>query len=152
MNRTIIGLLLLTLSAMGCSKDVDQVEVDRLKIEEYIAENGLNAEVDPSGLYYVIDTPGTGLQPNVSDRVRVRYKGYLLDGTIFDQTEEDNTIEFNLRGLIPGWQIAIPLLKEGGKGTFIHPSYLAYGPRGAGGAIGPNEVLVFEIELVAVVR
>lgn len=150
MNRLLTGLLLVMLAVMGCKKEVDQQEVDRLLIEEYVATNNLNVEVDPSGLYYTIENPGTGVQPKLTDEVEVRYKGYLLDGTVFDQTESGKTAVFYLGGLIPGWQIAIPLLKEGGKGIFIHPSYLAYGRRGAGNLIGPNEVLVFEIELVKV--
>lgn len=150
MNRLYIGLLLVLFTALGCKKEVDQEEVDRLLIEEYVAANNLNVEVDPSGLYYSIENAGTGVQPKPTDEVEVRYKGYLLDGTVFDQTDSGKTAVFYLGGLIPGWQIAIPLLKEGGKGIFIHPSYLAYGPRGAGNLIGPNEVLVFEIELVDV--
>ncbi|PHN06492.1 FKBP-type peptidyl-prolyl cis-trans isomerase [Flavilitoribacter nigricans] len=152
MNRIIVGLLIIVFGASACKKEVDQAEVDRLLIEEYVAATGLNTQVDPSGLYYVIEEPGTGIQPNISDDVEVRYKGYLLDGTVFDQTTGDKTVVFNLGGLILGWQIAIPLLKEGGKGTFIHPSALAYGRRSAGPLIGPNEVLVFEIELVDVKR
>ena len=151
MNRILVLLLLLGVSAVGCKKEVDQAEVDRLKIEEYVAANQLNATVDPSGLYYVIEQPGTGDQPSISSRVRVRYKGYFLNGTVFDQTNGSESVVFALNGLITGWQIAIPLLKEGGKGIFIHPSALAYGSRGAG-PIGPNEVLVFEIELVDVVQ
>lgn len=150
MNRLLIGLLLITLGFSSCKKDVDQLEVDRLLIEEFVASNNLDVTVDPSGLYYDIEEPGTGTQPKITDEVEVIYKGYLLDGTVFDQTKVGETNVFFLGGLIPGWQIAIPLLKEGGKGIFIHPSYLAYGSRGAGPLIGPNEVLVFEIELVDV--
>lgn len=157
MNRILIGLLLIAMSAGACKKEVnrsaaEQAEVDRLKIEEYVVANNLNVEVDPSGLQYVIEEPGTGIQPTTSDRVEVRYKGYLLDGTVFDQTNGDETIVFGLNGLITGWLIAIPLLKEGGKGIFIHPSALAYGPSARGPYIGPNEVLIFEIELVRVIR
>lgn len=150
MNRLFIGLLLIAIAAGGCKKEVDQGEVDRLLIEEYAASNNLTPQVDPSGLYYVIENPGTGSNPKLTDEVEVRYKGYLLDGTVFDQTKDNKTAVFYLGSLIPGWQIGIPLLKEGGKGIFIHPSSLAYGQRGAGNLIGPNEVLVFEIELVKV--
>lgn len=152
MNRILFFLFLLSVGASACKKEVDQGEVDRLRIEEYVAENNLDAQVDPSGLYYVINEEGTGERPGSSSEVEVKYKGYLLDGTVFDQTQDGKTAVFDLGGLIPGWRIAIPLLKEGGKGTFIHPSTLAYGPWGAGPLIGPNEVLVFEIELVRVVR
>lgn len=151
MNRLVVLLLLTAIVAGGCKKDVNQAEVDRVKIEEYVAAQGLTTEVDPSGLYYSIETPGTGAHPTLANRVEVRYKGYFLDGTVFDQTTGSKTVVFPLAGLILGWQIAIPLLKEGGKGIFIHPSALAYGSRGQG-SIGPNEVLVFEIELVRIVQ
>lgn len=150
MNRLYLLVLLLGLTLSACKKEVDQHEVDRLKIEQYIADQGLTTEVDPSGLYYIIDEEGTGVRPHAAGRVKVKYKGYLLDGTVFDQTPAGKTAVFNLSGLIPGWKIAIPLLKEGGKGTFIHPSALAYGPFSPGAPIGPNEVLVFEIELIEV--
>ena len=152
MSRILTFLLIIALGSTACKKEVDQAEVDRLKIEDYLAANNLTAQVDPSGLYYILEEPGTGAQPTVTDSVVVRYKGYLLDGTVFDQTTGTETVVFNLNGLIPGWQIAIPLLKEGGNGIFIHPSVLAYGPFSPGGPIGPNEVLVFEIELVKVVN
>ena len=77
----------------------------------------------------------------------MRYKGYLPDGTVFDQTPGTETATFPLAGLIRGWQEGIPLLKKGGKGTFFLPSVLGYGSSGSG-SIGPNEVLIFEIELV----
>lgn len=151
MNRIYTILVLCVMMLSACKKDVDQALVDRQKIEAYLDEQGLTAEVDPSGLYYIIESPGTGERPEVTDNVRVRYKGYLLDGTVFDQTPADTSRVFNLQGLIPGWQIALPLLREGGKGIFIHPSALAYGERPPGGVIGPNEVLIFEIELIEVV-
>lgn len=150
MNRLLLGLLLLAIGTTSCKKEVDQSVVDRLRVEEYLADNNLLATVDPSGLYYMLQQPGTGERAKASNRVEVRYRGYLLDGTVFDQTNEGETAVFNLRDLIPGWQIAIPLLREGGKGIFIHPSALAYGQKEAGALIGPNEVLIFEIELVDV--
>ena len=151
MNRILIGLFMIALGISACKKEVDQLAVDRLLLEEYIAAHNLQGiQVDPSGLYYVIEDPGIGVQPDLSDEVEVRYKGYLLDGTVFDQTELDKTAVFYLGSLISGWQVAIPLLKEGGKGTFIIPSHLAFGSKGAGSLISPDEVLVFEIELVKV--
>jgi FKBP-type peptidyl-prolyl cis-trans isomerase len=142
---------MIALVTSSCKKDVDQIAVDRLLLEEYVAAQNLqDVKIDPSGLYYAIEEPGTGVQPNISDEIEVRYKGYLLDGTVFDQTEMGKTAVFYLGSLISGWQVAIPLLKEGGKGTFIIPSHLAFGSKGAGSLISPDEVLVFEIELVDV--
>jgi FKBP-type peptidyl-prolyl cis-trans isomerase len=150
MNRIIIGLLLIAIVTSACKKEVDQQEIDRLQIEDYVMANNLSVTADPSGLFYAITDAGNGRQPELTDEVEVRYKGYLLDGTVFDQTDLGKTDVFYLGSLIPGWQIGIPLLREGGKGVFIHPSYLAFGSRGARDLVGPNEVLVFEIELLSI--
>jgi FKBP-type peptidyl-prolyl cis-trans isomerase len=77
----------------------------------------------------------------------VKYKGYLTNNQVFDETVGNNSIEFSLSGLIPGWQIGIPLLQRGGKGVFYLPSALGYGSRYAG-TIPPNSVLIFDIELL----
>lgn len=151
MYRIYLLLLVLGLTVGACKKEVDQEEVDRLRIEEYLAEQGLTVQQHPSGLYYKIDETGSGAKPKPGGRVRVKYRGYLLDGTVFDQTKTDESVVFNLADLIPGWQMAIPLLEEGGKGTFINPSSLAYGQHSPDGSIGPNEVLIFEIELIEVI-
>jgi FKBP-type peptidyl-prolyl cis-trans isomerase FkpA len=151
MRRSHLLLYLFSLSifiASGCLKDPpNQVEVDRNVILQYIADNNLNATEHSSGIYYVLDDPGQGEHPTIDSEVEVKYKGSLTDGFVFDQTDRDSTVKFELNGLIPGWQIAIPLLKPGGDGTFMIPSYLAYGPSRVG-PIPPNSVLIFEIELV----
>src|SRR5690606_30059196 len=82
-------------------------------IREYLEDNGLTAIADESGMYYQIITEGTGDSPSTSSTVEVRYKGSLLDGTVFDQTTGDDTATFSLGGLIPGWRVALPLLKPG---------------------------------------
>lgn len=149
--RNWMMLLLASLSFIACKKEVDQVAEDFNKIESYLQDNNLSAEEHPSGLFYIINPQGTGINPSPQDEVTVKYKGYLLDGSVFDETKEDQTISFRLSNVIPGWQIAIPLLKEGGKGTFLIPSYLGYGnnppPRSI---IGRNEVLIFDVELIKV--
>ena len=117
-------------------------------IRDYLEDNGLTAIADESGMYYQIITEGTGDSPTASSTVEVRYKGSLLDGTVFDQTVGEDTATFNLGGLISGWSIALPLLKPGGKGVFYLPSALGYGPSGSGGVIPPDAVLIFEIELI----
>jgi FKBP-type peptidyl-prolyl cis-trans isomerase len=149
-NWMILSLVIFSFAA--CKKDVDQVLVDQEKIESYLTDNQLTAQVHPSGLHYILDEPlGTGDHPTTSDKVTVKYKGYLLDGTVFDQTQGDKTISFSLTNLIEGWKIGIPLLKEGGKGTFLLPSALGYGnfppPRSV---ISANEVLLFDIELISI--
>ena len=105
----------------------------------------------PSGLQYKIVTEGKGKQPKSTDTVVAHYRGTLINGTEFDSSYQRNEpATFPVAGVIKGWQEALPLMKEGAKWQVYIPSDLAYGPRGAGGAIGPNEVLIFDIELVSV--
>lgn len=138
-----------TLTFSACLKEQrPQAEVDLEIINKYIEDNNLNVIEHPSGIFYAIEEPGTGEHPPFESDVEVKYKGYLTDGTVFDQSKPNETVTFALENLIPGWQIAIPLLKPGGKGLFILPSRWAYGPTGVG-SIPPNSVLIFEIELVS---
>lgn len=129
-----------------CKKD-DQSEVDRQIILDHLAANNITAEEDPSGIFYIITTEGTGSHPAPNATVTVRYRGYFLNGNTFDQTAPGQTATFPLANLIEGWQIAIPLLKKDGAGTFWIPSALAYGSTPPPG-IPANSVLVFDIELV----
>ncbi len=143
----LLGAALLTIAlSPACNKD-DQSEKDRQAIEQYLVDNNLSATEDPSGIFYIIDTPGTGGSPTVNNDVTVRYKGYYLDGVVFDQTTGAQTAKFKLGALIEGWQIAIPLLQKGGKGLFLIPSGLAYGPNPPFG-VRANAPMAFEIELV----
>jgi len=104
-----------------------------------------------SGLQYKILEPGTGKAPKATDTVLVNYRGTLLNGTEFDSSYKRNKpIEFPLNGVIPGWTEGVQLIKEGGKVQLFIPPNLAYGSRGAGGAIGPDETLIFEVELLKV--
>ncbi len=133
----------------GCKKKAEEqaAEDDRL-IQEYIADNNLNAIKDDSGLYYVIDQQGSGPSCNSNSDVRVAYTGYYLDGIIFDGSDQQG-ITFNLNGVIEGWRLGIPFFREGGSGKLLIPSALAYGPSGSS-SIPPNTVLVFDIELLEV--
>ena len=92
---------------------------------------------------------GTGTKPTTASTVEVKYKGSLINGTVFDQTATDKTFTYALSGLILGWQIGIPLMKEGGKAILIIPSQLGYGRENLG-VIPPNSVLIFDIELIDV--
>lgn len=125
----------------------EQLQEDIRIIEQYLTDNNLTAQSTASGLHYIITQEGSGGHPNLQSNVTVKYKGYLTDGRVFDQTTGNETIKFLLSDLISGWQEGIPLLKKGGKGTFLLPSALGYGPGGSG-SIPPNTVLIFEIELV----
>ena len=105
----------------------------------------------PSGLQYRVLKSGHGRTPKTSDVVRVTYSGHLIDGTVFDQTQPGQIAEFPAGRLIAGWVEALSLMKEGDRWELVIPSNLAYGERGAGdGLIPPNQVLVFEMELIAV--
>ena len=114
---------------------------------------GASAEVvtTASGLKYQVIEEGTGASPSATDMVEVHYHGMLLDGTVFDSSvERGQTATFPLNGVIPGWTEGLQLMKEGGKTRFTIPSELAYGENGAGQMIGPNETLVFDVELIKV--
>jgi len=119
----------------------------------YMAENGAKKGVKTteSGLQYEVLEAGKGKSPKATDTVKVHYRGQLIDGTEFDSSYARNEpVSFPLDGVIPGWTEGLQLMKEGGKSRLVVPSDLAYGPGGMGNAIGPNETLVFEVELLEV--
>ncbi|WP_323846245.1 FKBP-type peptidyl-prolyl cis-trans isomerase [Microbulbifer magnicolonia] len=101
-----------------------------------------------SGLQYKVITPGSGDTPSADSTVEVDYKGTLIDGTEFDSSyARGEPVQFPVNGVIKGWTEALQLMKEGAKWELYIPSDLAYGPGGAGGLIGPNATLIFEVEL-----
>ncbi len=103
------------------------------------------------GILYRVLTPGTGGQPKIDDTVVVHYRGTLVDGAEFDSSiRRGQPATFSLGGIIPGWQEALQLMREGARWEVVIPPELAYGETGAGGAIGPQETLIFEIELIEV--
>ena len=116
---------------------------------EYSQRQGVVATA--SGLQYRVIETGEGRSPGPADTVVVHYVGRLIDGTEFDSSRDRGTpATFSLGGIIPGWQEALQLMREGDTWEVVIPSELAYGDRGAGTSIGPNETLVFEIELISV--
>jgi FKBP-type peptidyl-prolyl cis-trans isomerase len=107
--------------------------------------------IQPSGLMYKIMHNGFGKRPAPTDIVTVYYTGSLINGTVFDGTEEGLPAQFKVSSLIPGWTEALELMREGDQWHIVIPARLAYGARGAGnGAIPPNQVLVFELTLITV--
>ena len=148
-NYAIVFLVITLLTS--CNKDDDVKDYKMINEEEivaYIAANNLNAEKSSSGLYYVIDEPGIGEQPTATSNVTVAYKGYFIDGTVFDQSDA-NGISFGLQRVIEGWTEGITYFKEGGSGILLIPSHLAYGDQGRTGIPG-GSVLIFDINLISV--
>lgn len=128
-------------------------EKNKKEGEEFLAQNKKKDGVVtlPSGLQYKVLKSGTGKSPKATDSVTVHYRGTLIDGTEFDSSYKRNqAATFPVNGVIAGWVEALQLMKEGDKWQLFIPSNLAYGERGAPSAIGPNAVLIFEIELMSV--
>lgn len=144
-----IAAALMTLS--GCKKDESQLDKDIKIIEKYLTDHNLQAQQLSSGLHYIIQTQGNGTKPTFNSNVVVNYKGYLTNGTVFDQTASGSPITLNLIQTITGWQQGIPLFNSGGKGILFIPSDLGYGGY-ANGDIPAHSVLIFEIELIDVFK
>ena len=132
---------------MACEKTtaLTAAEEDAL-IKAFIVKKGWTAQSTPEGIYYVTDVAGTGSStPAPTNIVTVRYKGYLLDGTVFDSTVTAKPpLEFGLNQVIKGWTLGFQKFKAGSKGKLIIPSPYAYGASGQGGIPGYSP-LVFEI-------
>jgi FKBP-type peptidyl-prolyl cis-trans isomerase len=150
----IIGL---TLFSCGQHKEQEENLMDqpvekkpsaREQIEAYVKKNNLKGEFTPSGLYVVIEKPGTGNGfPNATSTVKAEYSGYFLNGEVFDASKPGQPIEFPLNQVIPGWTEGLQKLKKGGKAKLIIPAELGYGERGAG-PIPPGSILAFDVTLV----
>lgn len=126
----------------------DYAKENETAILKYIEDNNLIATKTSSGLYYVINNEGTGERPIKTSNVTVAYKGYFLDGTIFDESTA-NGIAFNLNEVITGWTEGIPYFKEGGDGMLLVPYTLGYGIYGRGSIPGAS-VMIFDVSLLKV--
>jgi len=131
----------------------DQAQIDQNAIIDYLVKNGINnAQRTEDGLYYTIETEGTGENPTAASEVEIHYRGTRLDGHQFDSSyDRGQPYQTSLSRVVPGWTKGVPLFKEGGKGKLFIPSGLAYGAKAAGKDIPANTPLVFEIELLNVV-
>ena len=125
---------------------------NKKKGDDFLAANKTKdgVVVLPSGIQYQIIKAGNGKKPVDSDMIEVNYRGSLIDGTTFDATQPDHPANFKLASLISGWKEALKLMPTGSKWKIFIPSQLAYGERGVGSDIGPNETLIFEVELLAI--
>lgn len=139
------GIFALLILLSACNKET-RAEKDDLTLSTYIAEHGLTATKTSSGLYVVIDDPGTGASCNGSSTVKVAYTGYYDNNEVFDS---NTGATFSLSGVIEGWREGIPYFKVGGSGKLLIPSALGYGASGSGPIAG-NTVLIFDIELLDV--
>ena len=148
--KSYLSMFLFTLLFISCSSDDEvnfepQTEADIIK---YITDNNLNAQKSSSGLYYVINNEGSGARPTGTSNVTVAYKGYFLDGSVFDQSNASG-ISFGLNQVIAGWTEGITYFKEDGEGVLLVPSNLGYGSSG-NSSIPGGAVLVFDIRLISV--
>lgn len=123
--------------------------------EKFLAENKQkeNVKETPSGLQYIVIKEGEGAQPTATDEVTVHYTGKLLNGMVFDSSvSRGEPATFPLNRVIPGWTEGVQLMKEGAKYEFFIPSDLAYGAQGVPNVIPPHSTLIFEVELIKVVK
>lgn len=125
---------------------------NKQKEAEFLAANKakLGVVALASGLQYSVLKEGSGNKPTDVDTVQVNYRGTLLDGTEFDASAQDQPSTLKVAMLIPGWKEALKLMPVGSRWQLFIPAQLAYGERGAGEDIGPNQTLVFDVELVAI--
>ena len=143
-------------SAYQEKKQLEIAEISAKKQNEsatFLANNAKNDGfvVTASGLQYKIIEKGEGKSPTREDKVIAHYTGKLLDGTVFDSSHDrGEPATFPVSGVIKGWQEVLPMMKEGAKWQIVVPANLAYGDRGVGNLIGPNETLIFDIELVSI--
>ncbi len=156
-----ISLLLLVVAGivtLGCNKDDDPLTLSEQydAIDKYIDKNNIDGVVTTaSGLRYAITKEGSGAFPRVNEVVTLNYEGKLLSGKKFDSSyDRGQTFEFTLGvgKVIKGWDEGIALLPVGSEAILLIPSNLGYGTRGAGEDIGPNQVLIFKVELLATRR
>ena len=129
--------------ALGDNKKMGDAYLAQYKAQKGVLEL-------PNGVLYKIIKEGTGKKPMESDMVEVNYRGTLINGTEFDATEPGRPANLKITSLIAGWKQALTMMPTGSKWQIVIPSELAYGERGVGSDIGPNEVLVFDVELLVI--
>lgn len=151
MIRYILPLFAFILILAACEKETDYAAVDDAAIQKYLADSNLTdkATKTASGVYYIVNEQGVGDFPLETSMVHVYYKGYLLDGTVFDKTKNNIYLKLYLNDatFIAGFREGLLHLNKGGKGTIIIPSDLAYGATAKTG-IPAHSVLIFDIELL----
>jgi len=148
MLRKLFVLAFLLIIIASCDTDTtDYGPIDKKIIEDYLADSNLTAQSTASGLYYIIEKPGGANHPNINSVVVANYKGYLTDGTVFDESKTGSPVSFALNSVIRGWQEGLQLIGVKGKIKLLVPSSLGYGSSGKGN-VPANAVMIFDIELV----
>jgi FKBP-type peptidyl-prolyl cis-trans isomerase FklB len=151
--RTAMAAFQKEMTAKQAEMMKSQGEKNKKEGEAFLAENKKKEGVKTlaSGLQYKVIKEGNGKSPKATDKVSTHYQGTLIDGTEFDSSyKRGEPATFPVNGVIPGWTEALQLMKVGSKWQLFVPSKLAYGEKGAGPKIGPNAVLIFTIELLAI--
>ena len=143
--------LLVSLAAELISNPHTQAEKDKNIIINYAMDEGIEVQATSTGLYYQMIAEGMGEHPQWGDWVTVNYKGYTLDGKVFDSSyKKGKPMAFYIGNVIQGWNEGLELMKPGGKALLLIPSALAYGEKGFANVIEPNTVLAFELELLKI--
>ncbi|MGE5084807.1 MAG: FKBP-type peptidyl-prolyl cis-trans isomerase [Bacillota bacterium] len=154
MSKEDMQSAMMKLQEMAMKKQQETAEANAKVGKEFLEKNksAAGVKVTASGLQYIVEKEGTGATPKKEDVVKVHYKGTLTNGEQFDSSyDRGQPAEFPVGGVIPGWTEALQLMKVGGKAKLFIPPELAYGPSGRPG-IPPNSVLVFEVELMDIVK
>ena len=141
--------------ALGQAKSEKRAAAEKAKGQAFLAAEAAKPGVTKteSGVLYTETLAGTGPSPAATDKVKVHYTGKLLDGKVFDSSvERGEPVTFPLNGVIPGWTEGIQLLAPGAKATLFIPPNLAYGPQGRPPVIPPNSALIFDVELIEIVK
>ncbi len=136
------------------AKEGDLVKIQAKEIEKYAKDKNLKLQKTPSGLYYVVEKPGTGENAKQGNKVSVHYKGYFLDGKVFDESfgrGQPITFPLGVGQVISGWDEGLQYFNKGGKGKLLIPSSLGYGSR-ATGPIPANSILIFDVEMVDITK
>lgn len=152
-TKEVMALFEKEMEARMSKEGEEATEKNKKAGEMFLAENKKKEGVKtlPSGLQYKVLKEGTGASPRSEDQVTTHYRGTLIDGTEFDSSYSRKTpANFGVGQVIKGWQEALPLMKVGSKWQLYIPANLAYGEQGAGGVIGPNAALIFDIELLSI--
>lgn len=157
MKKIAVFALGWALFLLSCNKKNDSCNYDSCAIkapdseiaalQNYLTGNSITATMHCSGVFYSVQSEGTGQNPTACSNISVKYKGMLTNGSVFDQTA--TPVGFNLGMLVPAWRNVLPLIKGGGRIIMYVPPTLGYGSQ-ANGPIPANSILIFEVDLVSV--